>query len=199
SSEIFRKPSGLCEHVSDFVRPPGNATQVFGHVGIVTKIRPQRIPASQGLGYAVHGLLFLGLKRSEHLIPNDERTRVILINILRISSVMHAVVGGRVEDVLKPSELVDGLGVDPKLIQRVQCRNEYKVQGLIAEKRDGEVEPKSPHDLQRALPQGHREVVFFTLMVDHMTAPEEVNFMTHAVLPVISQVDQQEQAYPVPP
>ena len=62
----------------------------------------------------------LGNERSKHFIPDDEDTRIVGIEISRIGRVMDAVMTGRIEDGFKPARtLIDRLGVDPELIDKI--------------------------------------------------------------------------------
>src|SRR5690606_35774939 len=93
-SQTRRHPSGPGENISQTVGPRRDPAKVFSHVGVVTEIRPQRIPALQRLGDAIHRPFLFSLERSEELVPNDQRAGVIFIDILWVAPMVYAVVGG---------------------------------------------------------------------------------------------------------
>lgn len=65
-------------------------------------------------------LFILRLKRSKESIPDDKSSSVVLVDTVPIAAMMHTVVARRVKDVLKRTELVDDLSVNPELIKRVK-------------------------------------------------------------------------------
>lgn len=54
------------------------------------------------------------LESAEHEVPDNENTCVILVNVLRVTTVMDAMMRWRVDDVLKGSKFGDHFGVDPE-------------------------------------------------------------------------------------
>lgn len=124
---------------------------------------------------------------------------MVLVNVFRVATVVHAVMGGRVEYIFKPAHFVNRFGVNPELIQRVQGRNQGKVECIKAKKGERQTKPESPDYLEAALPQRHGKVVLLTLMMHHVPTPKQVDFMTHAMGPIVSQVGEQEQYQPIHP
>jgi hypothetical protein len=65
-------------------------------------------------------------KRPKQAIPNDENTGIVLIDTVRISSVMYSMVAGRVEYILEWAELRYHVGVNPKLVQKIHLSMNHK-------------------------------------------------------------------------
>jgi len=79
-----------------------------------------RIPTRQRRGDAVDGFLLLALEGAEEPVPDDQRTRVVAVDVLGVAPVVHAVVARRVQHRFQRTEVLDRLGVDPELVQRVE-------------------------------------------------------------------------------
>ena len=74
---------------------------------------------------------------------------------------MHAVVAGRVEDGFKPARhLVDGFGVDPELVEKVQARNEENDVRVIANQHQRNTEEDQAGERSEpGLTQGRGQIV----------------------------------------
>ena len=80
------------------------------------------IPKLRLIYEAVHNLhiWFLGLKCSEHPVPDDEDSSIVLVQTISVCSVMNLVMTRRVEDVVQGSQGPHQLRVDPELVEQVQ-------------------------------------------------------------------------------
>lgn len=119
---------------------------------------------------------------------------MVFVDILRIATVMHAVVRRRIEEEFKPcGEFIDPFGVNPKLIERIESAK--KEEPFITKAQNGQrkKERRGKNLLQRPLSQGYAQIVIFTLVVYHMANPEEVYLMAHAMGPVVGEVDADEE------
>jgi hypothetical protein len=200
ATKILREPSRFLKEIFYFVAPARDPPQVFPHLGIMAHICPNGIPTIQGFRNAVSRPLFFLLKRAKHAVPYNEGARVIFIDVLRVATMVHPMMRRCIEYQLYPSrQLADRFSMDPELVQSVESSHKYKVERLKTKERDRKVERKSPYHLEGTLPQRHREIVFFALMVNDMATPEEVDLMTHPVRPIVSKIHQQDQADPIPP
>src|SRR5690606_33419561 len=163
-TEVVGQPPRFHEQVFDLVAPMRNALHVLGHGSVVTDVRPHGIPAVEWFGDAVSRFFLFRLESAEHAIPNDQRSRVVLVNVFGIASVMDAMMRGCVKNEFYPSgKFADGFRVDPELIQGVEGGDEHEVERLKSKQRNRQVERKRPYHLQRTLPQGYGKVVFFAL------------------------------------
>lgn len=88
--------------------------------GRTVPVLPHDAPCGKRVHEAVNRLLLLCLECPEHSIPDDEEPGVVFVQILWIPSVVHSVVGGRVEDVLQRAKRFHHLRVDPELVDQVQ-------------------------------------------------------------------------------
>ena len=76
-------------------------------------VGPHRVKRSVLLGEPVVVLLgVLGSKGAEKAVPHDEDAGVVAVSR---RAMVHAVVGGCVEDVLERPDATDELGVNPEL------------------------------------------------------------------------------------
>lgn len=88
--------------------------------------RPDYIKAAQIFDDTIIDLFIVTLwhKRPEHLVPDNEDTRIIGIQILWIGRMVDAVVGWRVHHGFKPARHpFDRFGVNPELIDEVKPTN----------------------------------------------------------------------------
>lgn len=119
---------------------------------------------------------------------------MVFVDVLRVSRMMHPVMGRSVEDELIPTgQAIDQLGVYPELIECIEGRNVEKPHIVEAEKRQRQKERSGEELLQCTLAQRYTQVVIFTLVMYHMTYPKQINLVAHAVGPVITKIDTQIQ------
>ena len=89
------------------------------------------------------------------------------------------------------------LGVHPKLIDQM-CSGYADIHGdWHAEKKAWNIKHPGSEKAGAGLAQSCAQVVVFTLMMDHMRAPEKLSLMTHTVKPVIEKVIQQDSQQPM--
>jgi hypothetical protein len=112
--------------------------------------------------------------------------------------VVHAVVGGRVEDPLERSQPPDEPRVNPELVERVEGRDREEHRGRKAEERERQVEHPREGGLQGALPKRDREVVLLALVVDDVRGPSRAHLVAPAVEPVVEKVHPDEARDPGP-
>ena len=86
----------------------------------VTELSLHNVVKVVGMDQSVRHGLCLWFEGAKHAIPNDQESSVVLIQVTRVSSVVHAVVGRCVEDKLQNgSHASNGPCVDPKLVEGV--------------------------------------------------------------------------------
>ena len=84
------------------------------------------------------------------------------------------------------------LCVHPKLIDQM-CRGYADIHGdRHAEKKTRNKKYPGGKKAGAGLAQSSAQVVIFTLMMDHMRAPEKLSLMAHTMKPVIEKVIQQD-------
>lgn len=71
---------------------------------------------------SVNNFLFLSLgsKCAEDSVPDDEEPAVVLVDAVQVASVVNSVMLRSIQDILKRSEALDGLRVDPELIDKIE-------------------------------------------------------------------------------
>ncbi len=112
---------------------------------------------------------------------------------------MHPVVRGRVEDELeRPGQLVDALGVDPELVHEVHGGTERERGRMDAEGDERNVEGP---DGERGpgLAQGGGEVELPAGVVDDVAGPEDADDVVAAVGPVVEEVLREQHQRDGPP
>lgn len=200
ATEVVGTPAG--GFVEDFEGIEGVAAA--GHeaedVADVVKIGPDGVPTGEGFGDAIDHFLALGLKGAKEAVPDDEGAAVVLVDVLGVDAVVDTVMGGGVEDKLKPAgELVDGFGMDPELVEGIELVDDDKNEGGESDDGEGQVKNPTGGTLESPLPEGHAEVVLLALVVDDMASPEEANLMGVSVKPVVEKVCADKTDEPDPP
>ena len=67
----------------------------------------------------IGGPFFFRLEGSENAVPDDKNAAVVAVKVFKIASMMHTVVGGRVQYKLqRPRKLANGFGMDPELVDQ---------------------------------------------------------------------------------
>ena len=84
------------------------------NIDIFLQLREHRSPLVKGDAHRVEGLnvlresvtnrLFFGNEGAKYAVPNDEHAGVVLVDVLRVASVMDAVMRGGIEDFLEGAE-----------------------------------------------------------------------------------------------
>ena len=129
--------------------PPWCGPKILGDADPFMKHAPQQVERAQLLDDAIadfFALDFLG-KGAEHAVPNNEGTGVIAVQITRVGCVMDAVMAGRVHDIFEPArEFVNRLGMNPELIDEIECADEQQHRGMKAQKCQRYPEDKTKRD-----------------------------------------------------
>merc|ERR1719193_2459489 len=73
---------------------------------------------------AIGNLLFwyFVLECAKNPVPNRQEASIVLVQTVPVGTVVNPVVGGKVEDKTKGTQVANQLGVDPKLVEKVQLR-----------------------------------------------------------------------------
>ena len=121
---------------------------------------------------------------------------MVAVDVLRIAPVVHAMVGGGVENPLERPQLSDEAGVDPELVEGVDRGDGQEHGGREAKEGEREVEHPGHRPLEDALAQRHREVHVLALVVDDVGRPARVDLVARAVEPVVEEVHPQPAGEP---
>ncbi len=97
------------------------AQRFFQYVCVNIEVPPNRVVARKRFANTVNDGLIVSLfgKCAEQAIPNDEYAAIVAIDAVIVLSVMHAVVRGRHEYPIEPTEFSNELGVHPVLVQQI--------------------------------------------------------------------------------
>ena len=120
--EALREPARPFEPYGKFVAPPRCLHRQYQGMPPDYRVCPKRIPAAQSVSDAVYRFFVLALiaKRAEQTIPDNEKPAVVLIDVARVFGVVHAMIGGRDQQVIQHTQPIHMLGMHPKLIDQVQ-------------------------------------------------------------------------------
>lgn len=112
-------PAGAVEEVSESRRPTPGPAQVTPDRDPLVRRHPQRVERVDVLGQPVADPLAFGFEGAEQPVPDDQDAAVVLVQVLRIGSVVYPVVRRGVHHELDwCPELPDPLGVDEELVEQ---------------------------------------------------------------------------------
>ncbi len=133
-------------------------------------------------------------KRSEHAIPDNQRTSEISVEIFGITAMMHPVVAWRVEDIFEPSrQTVNRFGMQEKLVGRVENAAKNHQRGIKSCKNQRNFQHHCPGKvLHPALPKRNRHVEIGRRVVDDMHCPAPPDTVTNSMMQVEAQVVEDE-------
>ncbi len=106
---------------------------------------------------------------------------------------MHAVMRGRVHHPLERAEPIDGLGMDPELIEQVDGLHRDVPDRRKADQGQRQVKDPGEATLESALPQGDRQVVFLALMMHDVRGPRGGILVRDAMEPVKAEIDAEHE------
>lgn len=112
------------------------------------------------------------------------------IYVFYIATVVHSVMRWRIKNSRKPARhFVDYFGVNPELVEEIEGTYQQEPFCFKSQQSQREIKIKRKHFLKDTLPQGHRKIVIFALMMHHVAEPKQIDFMAHPVRPVIEKID----------
>src|ERR1019366_10721151 len=85
--------SGVAEHRDQFVAQAGKPVQVLPDIDPLVERYLKRIVGINVCGKSIDAVFLLRLETSKPPVPNDQYSRMIAVNVLRIDRVVDAVVG----------------------------------------------------------------------------------------------------------
>ena len=103
-------------------------------------VYPDGIVTFQRSRDAVADFFFFFGERAENSVPDDENSRVILVEILLVHAMMDSVMRRRVENIFEPAHFLDDFRVNPELIDQIQAVNENERPERETEKGERNVE-----------------------------------------------------------
>ena len=134
------------------------------------------------------------------MVPDNQNARIILVDVFRIGPVVHPMVEWRVEEPFEDRpHSVDGLRVDPDLVQEVESEGRHKDLQGHPQYCKWEVNHPGVHPAEPGLSQGDTEIVFLALMMDRVSCPEQIHPVADAVIPIVGKVDDERTDGPGPP
>ena len=185
STQIFRafkdKRQFLAQRAQLFASLP--------HLNVEVQIGPYGIPTIERSCYAVSGLFNLLHEGSVNPIPDNECCRIVLIQIMCISSMMYSVMTWRIENVLEPSHTINQFGVYPVLINGDKPSCSRKCQCVKSQKWDWEKQWECYQIVKPTLTKRHGEIVFLTLMMNNVSSPVYIPFMSPTMRPIIDVIE----------
>ena len=112
-------PSRRIEQVMPGIPPAPGFAEIFPDIDPLMGSDPEWIVGMDVPGEAIYRTFFLGLKSTEHAVPDDEHTGVVLVQVLQIGCMMHTVMGGSIENKLNGAgQFADSLRMDPELVNK---------------------------------------------------------------------------------
>ena len=113
---------------------------------------------------------------------------MIAVEVVFIGAVVNPMVGGGHEDVFKPPESADGLGVNPVLVKEVKETDGEKTEGVKVEEHERHKEHKRGEGGGPGLPEGGGEVVVDAGVMIDVTGPENAKLVVSSMVPVVGEV-----------
>src|SRR6185295_14625421 len=111
------RPARLAEDVAEPVTPALRRPHVVRQVDELVEGDARRAEGADVLRQPVLRPYRLALEGAEHPVPDDQDAAVVAVEVDVVGAVVHAVVRGRVEDVLdRRRQPPNPLGVDPELV-----------------------------------------------------------------------------------
>ncbi len=189
-------PAWCTKKIKQPFLPAGCTPEVAPQVNPLMRGNNHRIVGFEVMQNAVVRAFFLLGKRTEELVPDDEDTTVIFIQIFDILAMMDAVVRWGVENPLQRAEPVDGFGMDPKLVQQADRLHGQDHQRREAEQGQPKPEDKAGENACPGLPQCCGKVIVLRRVMYHMRGPEKTRLVTDAMKPVIGKIFEEKQRHP---
>ena len=114
---------------------------------------------------------------------------------------VYPMMGGGIENKFEPSRhFMDGLGMDPELIDQTDLLHEQNPQRVKTDQGHPSPKQKSTGGVSRpGLSQGCRQIIMKGGMMHHMASPKIVYMMASPVKPIIGKIISQKQKQPKPP
>ena len=117
---------------------------------------------------SVNARLHFGLETPKPAIPDDEDSRMIAIDVLRVGGVVYAVMRRRVDDQLEYAHMPDHLCMYPKLVEQADGLHRKDHDGLESRQRHPQPENERTESAGPSLPQGRAQVIALRRMMHHM-------------------------------
>ena len=130
-----------------------------------------RVERVDVLGEAITNSFAFALEGAKEAIPGNEDAAIVLIEIFRLCAVVHAVVRWRVENLLGLTETINCFGMDPELVDQVDCSSVFDHAGSEPEPGHESVGHEHSKDIGDWLTKRGGEVVVLAGMVNHMNGP----------------------------
>ena len=130
-----------------------------------------RVERVDVLGEAITNSFALALEGAKEAIPSNEDAAIVLIEILLLCAVVHAMVRWSVENLLGLTETINCFGMDPELVDQVDCSSVFDHAGSEPEPGHESVRNEHSKDIGDWLTECSRQVVALAGMVDHMNGP----------------------------
>ncbi len=184
-------PPGRFYQIVDFIAPRG-APQILRNADPFMKGSPKNIEIIEIFDDAILDVFGIGFRfiGSEYLVPDDENTGIISVEIARVGRMMNAVVRWRVHHRLEPARHpVDRFGMNPILVNQIQPHEEEYQRRWEAEEKQWQ--PKDEADGQKpgpGLSQRSGEIIVLAAVMGDMGRPEPPDPVSRSVEPVISQI-----------
>jgi len=117
--------AGRSKDVPEFTTKSGSILGISPRVAKLAKNHGEHVEGINiGSQSEIDGL-GLKLKGAKETIPDDKNSSVVSIEIEGVASMVNSVMGGRVEDPFKRTELADELGMNPVLVDEANAVGEY--------------------------------------------------------------------------
>ena len=165
------------------------------------QVGPDRIPALQLAAYAVDARLVVALllKCAEQVIPEQEDSHIVLVQVDIVLRVMHAVIGGRLDPAVENAQPADQARVGPELIKELNHAGQQEDADGNAAQGHRHVEDPVGERAGSRLAQRRGEVEFLALMMHGVRGPKQTHGVTQAVLPVVAEIVKDEREDPGEP
>mmetsp|Transcript_30531 Transcript_30531/g.79171 ORF Transcript_30531/g.79171 Transcript_30531/m.79171 type:complete len:143 (+) Transcript_30531:2686-3114(+) len=125
------------------------------------------------------------------MVPDAQNAPKVLVNAVRIASMVHSVLRGGIYHFLQDPEFGDHLGMQPKLSDGIQHRVPLK-DGNGNKRRQTQVEQNASKRLQNALAKRREQMVVFRRVVYRVGCPQKIDAVGASMGPVEPKVYDQK-------
>lgn len=162
------------------------------------QIRPYGIPAFQLASNAIHAGLIVEflLIGSEQVIPDHENAHVIAVQVDIVLGVVDPVVRWSLYPAIERAHASDQLRVRPELVKELRHTHHQKHEQWNATEGHRQIEDPTEDGAGAGLTQRGGQIEFFALMMDHMGSPEQSYRVAPAVVPVVTEIVENEREDP---
>src|ERR1700751_438235 len=197
----FVTPAGIAENVAQLVAPARSAPGIAKHLDPFVKCDANGIVGldifREAKTEGISGVF--RLERAEKLVPDDQSSSVVPVDVAGIRAVMHAMMGRRIENSFERAKRTHQLSVNPELVEQADGFHGHDHHRSEADNGQPEPENEAHKAAGPGLAQSGRQVVALGRVMHHMRGPEQAALVAGAVEPVVAEFIAEKEQRPSPP